>query len=810
MPTTVPASGEPLAARPSFLLRAAPALVAAAGLLLFVLPALDPEVQLFYRDTGRLYYPLRWTIAQRLASFQLPLWDPWTDAGISLFGQLTPAILHPGTLLYYVLPFDLAFKLHHLLALPVAALGVHLLSRRLGAGRWAALAGGLAYGTCGFVVSMVASNLPYAWGAATMPFAVEAFLAFLERTTPGRLLWAAAALALCGLAGDAQAMEFAGLIGTAWALARPLGGVGQRSIQARLEGGLRGGLLAALWGATALALAAPALFPAAARLPSSARLHGSTERERVYFSIPPARLAGVLVPRAFDDLSENLADQKGSVPTPYDEYFSEGIAAFSESIVIGAPALLLAAMAIFAGRRGRFLLLGGLVLLIASTGDALGLRPILDAVIPGLKLFRYSEKLIGPASLLLCAAAALGAERALAVGRRSATGLLFGSLAVAAVCAGLAFSCAGAHPVWLPALLAHGKTHRPALAAGFLDLAASGLWLSAGLAAALALVALLTILRPALGPPAAAFACLAAGLATTPAQLSVAPLPLLRPDFPLAADLEQRAGPSPGRWRVFTHFDRLPVLVGLDDKVGSVAALGQILGPHLNTLARVEGAHEYFSASDPGYTELWGRAPRAMTRLLGVRFTILLSPSLSPKEAADLGMFAGPLGSFVRQSNVAPRAFVVHKARALPRPALLAALEDASFEPQRESYVAPEDERLLALPPPPAATPHTGLRWDHPTPEAYDLETRGDAGLLVVGEHHDEGWSASVDGLQAPVLRVNGVALGVPVGAGSHTVRLRFFPRGLLPGALSAAFALLVLVAATVRGAFGGQKVADR
>jgi len=46
--------------------RAAPALLGFALLALFFAPVLDPAVQLYYRDTGRLYYPVKLFIAQQL------------------------------------------------------------------------------------------------------------------------------------------------------------------------------------------------------------------------------------------------------------------------------------------------------------------------------------------------------------------------------------------------------------------------------------------------------------------------------------------------------------------------------------------------------------------------------------------------------------------------------------------------------------------------------------------------------------------------------------------------------------------------
>src|SRR5947207_12416843 len=79
-----------------------------------------------------------------------------------------------------------------------------------------------------------------------------------------------------------------------------------------------------------------------------------TDRERATFANHPLRLAGLLVPRAFDDAPEVLEDPQ-SVASPYTEFFTEGSAAFADSVVLGAPALLLALAGAFARRKGALL-----------------------------------------------------------------------------------------------------------------------------------------------------------------------------------------------------------------------------------------------------------------------------------------------------------------------------------------------------------------------------------------------------------------------------------------------------------------------
>src|SRR3982751_6608620 len=128
-------------------------LLGLALLVLFFAPTLDPRVQLYYRDTGRLYYPVKLFIAEQLRAGHLPFWDPLTECGISLLGQVTPGLLHPA-------PCRLA--------------------RGLGASTWARLSAAIAYAGCGYVVSVTGSNLPYAVGAGSVPIAVDAVLGFVE------------------------------------------------------------------------------------------------------------------------------------------------------------------------------------------------------------------------------------------------------------------------------------------------------------------------------------------------------------------------------------------------------------------------------------------------------------------------------------------------------------------------------------------------------------------------------------------------------------------------------------------------------
>lgn len=90
------------------------------------------------------------------------------------------------------------------------------------------------------------------------------------------------------------------------------------------------------------------------------------------------------------------------------------------------------------------------------------------------------------------------------------------------------------------------------------------------------------------------------------------------------------------------------------------------------------------------------------------------------------------------------------------------------------------------------------VRWAADTPDEITLDVDVDApALLVVNDTFLEGWRATVDGEQATIERVNGLVRGLWIGAGSHTVAMRYRAPGLpLGAALSLATLVGLLLAA--------------
>jgi hypothetical protein len=788
----------------TWLARRGPLLLCLAATLPLLLPVLNPAVQLYYRDTLRLYYPVKKFIADQLALGRLPFWDPWTESGTSLLGQMSPGLLHPFTLLYAALPFDLAFKLNHLLSMPLAAAGAYLLARRLPAGRPAAAVAGIVYAGCGYLLSVTGSNLPYALGAATVPWAIAGLLWLCERPSAGRLLGAGFALALCCYAGEPQSALFAGLIGGALALLLPLAGTGaEEGAPAAAASGpvpwLRPSLrrvgLTAAWGAVALCLAAPALVPAGLRLRSSSRWTGLSTEEKTLFELHPARLLGMVVPRAFDEVS---GEQHGDDALPFWEFFAGDRASFSDSSGLGAPALVLALLAALYDRRGRWLAAGGLLFALGACGGALGVYDLLLRLIPGLGLFRYSEKLLAPSALLFALAAALGAERGLAGERAPAARLAqlgFGAAALLGISWG---AVAGLRPSLEQALLLVGRRHNPLAGPALVELVLPGLVTAAVLAAGLGLIALHRVLSPRgprLSALLAAGLCAASTLTYGAELLHTANADLVRAPPPIGAEMLRRAGPSEGRWRMLfdTKDSRTFAIESAEERFRAAATVVRLMEPQLDALF-CESTQSYFSLPDPPYGRALGGNTGNFARLFGVRFLATLEERLSRSAWKATPFTKAADGLYLREVDPGPRAFLVDRLFEPPpgKDVVEVFVEDA-FAPRDSAVISPADAAKVH-PVHPDGRPVGTASFSRRGPDAAVVQTSAPAArFLVVGEHFDAGWTATVDGLPSPVVAADGIALGLWLPAGNHEVLLRFRPAGLAAGLSIAALTTAAL-----------------
>lgn len=154
--------------------------------------------------------------------------------------------------------------------------------------------------------------------------------------------------------------------------------------------------------------------------------------------------------------------------------------------------------------------------------------------------------------------------------------------------------------------------------------------------------------------------------------------------------------------------------------------------------------------------------------------------------------------------RVLPRAFLLAESAVEIYPTEseeLIRLRDPSFDPARSVILSGNTPQATGD----ATTPAPGVSRGHV--ERYvegtnwvrmDVKTPEDS-VLVLNQIHYPGWTATVNGRIAPVLRTNYAFTGTRVPAGSHVVEFRFLPKSFVWGAaLSLCSVLLIVGAGTI------------
>ncbi|MCC6189308.1 MAG: YfhO family protein [Anaerolineales bacterium] len=145
-----------------------------------------------------------------------------------------------------------------------------------------------------------------------------------------------------------------------------------------------------------------------------------------------------------------------------------------------------------------------------------------------------------------------------------------------------------------------------------------------------------------------------------------------------------------------------------------------------------------------------------------------------------------------------PRAFVVPSAEVVSDPEALARLADPGFDPAGQVLLAEPPATDSAMPATGGGAPAIVAY----TAERVEVRAAG-PGYLVLTDAHYPGWTASVDGEPAPILRADVMFRAVALPPGEHRVIFRFQPRSVSIGLgiSGAAWALLLIVGVWLLGA---------
>jgi hypothetical protein len=492
---------------------------------------------------------------------------------------------------------------------------------------------------------------------------------------------------------------------------------------------------------------------------------------------------------------------------------------------VGLPILLLAGVALLSGRpRTRFWTIVIVACALAALGPHTPLYPALQALVPPLRTFRFPVKYLSLASFGLATLAAFALQWLLDgdVPRRA--------VRIVVICAGVGAVLAYVVIAWVlmaPHLPIHAF-HRLALwadvpspiqGAEFLLFRARPLF-TALMLKLMAVTFLLAIAASVRRERRLALAvlCVAATVDLVASNVSVSPT-LLVSD--LADPQWLRSVPRDMHERVYVG-GRLEGYVNVFDGDAPKYAsypddrFTQLEQRHLVVAELMffpSGARvrESLSYDLPllwplDYARLVGRfkfAPRAdrlrYLAISGTRFAILPTPPFP--GARPLARLAGLEQLQLYDLNPkARRAYVVPDALIGPDVNWqIEGLFQPRFDPADGVLVSEPPPRAAGMPGPPVPAAATFLE-DGLHRVVIRAGSPGD-GYLALSDTYDTDWHVEVDGLPAPMMRVNGLFRGVHLTAGEHTVAFTYRPSKFYLGAAVSAITALALALACAVGA---------
>jgi hypothetical protein len=725
------------------------------------------------------YYFLEFA-ARRLHEGSFPKWVP------DIFGGL-PMYSNPGGLFYplrlllsFILPVARVMPALFVVQFTLAGVGMHLLVRALGVRHWVAIVAGVAFEFTGVVISYVFAGHDGRIIVATLAPLVFFFL--VRGVRSGERRWfvgLAATVGLSLLSMQIQSAYYLLLSAALWTLFLLVR-------QWRMAGGaasVRRAVLALVAVGFAFALAAVNFLPFSSYVKDSPR-SATANRDFEFstqFSMPLVETIGLAVPEQSGFLETYQGDNPFKLHTEY----------------VGAVVLLLVVVGVVLSRRDRvwqFMAALAVLMLSICYGSNTPVYALYYRFLPGTSKFRSPSIALYLVSLALVVMAALALERLASFldapraedgGPSRRSGILplticaAASMIVLLVAGGVALDGSTRAAGWARFALCFyiGAFTLRAMLRGTLNVRAAAMILVAVTAGDL-----LTIDRHFIrmqAPPTRAFAedDVVKYLRThTPGRVWVFPFP----DQPKAPHYLGNGLFGP-RSDYLMHF-----------------GIMQAGGEHGNQLYRW---NQLVGIGKGGNLLDWHNFVEypAIMEAAGIRYIV---------SGVRLQLYDVKLKTGIRGIRQAYRgsAFIYVDDRALSRatlvPSVRAAPADSALAIMRGGDWDPHTLALVDAPAAPFANPDSlpanpgTTQIDRDEPDHIQVSVRATApALLVLADNYADGWVATVDGRETPILRTNHTFRGVPVTAGNHTVVFMFKPPLFYAGlAISLVTAIILII----------------
>lgn len=708
-------------------------------------------------------YPWHAYLGQQLKTGQLPTWDSSRFLGVPYAADPSMGTFYPPNWLYALGPVPVVATAIWAATILASLLLAFWFLSLLRLHPFAAALGAIVWTFGGFMMAW-STNDAVLGAAVWLPMALGGIEIARRGAVARGASIAGVALALSALAGQPQVSSYVWLATGAWAVASTGAAVlrALRTDPAAVRTELARGWAAA-GGAFLFGLGL-----ASVQILGTLEYAGQLARQKetvatLLGSRIPASLAKTfLIP----DFFGNPVNRNYSFPAPY---YTEA------ALYVGVVTLPLAVAGLF--HRHRRLRISFALLAVAGAGVAFGTPLVYLLPLDVSLLGRFGG--INHMALLIDAGlaglAALGLD-ALMTGNARAARAALGSCAVLVVA--VAFLGFG-----------HLGTNAPGGYVAARALRGVGLLAVAG-------VLLVVVWR---SPGALPAACLGlAGLVGLDLWLFGFGYHVFQPNTPMVSttpEVQYLASEPDSRPRYAqTEAEQLPLNSSMVLGLFSVNGYDPLQPATMNRLLALASSRPGGDSLLP-FPAMPAEAP--VLDLLGVHSLTAPNGRVEPGVSAFTGRF-----TIFDEADAFPPAFVATCWAAAPDDAALAQLQTMTPDALRSTAIVSASS-AQGLPPSPAscdAGPAATLTRYEPQDVAMVVPASSPGGLVVLTDQWYPGWRATVDGRDAPILRVDTALRAVAVGPGSHTIEYRYAPRWPLRGlGVTALTAALVGVVCTRR-----------
>jgi hypothetical protein len=328
------------------------------------------------RDLYGYYYAAKWLIAPLARiSLDIPLWNPMFASGQPFAANPENELFHPLTSLFFLLPFEWAFRLQVILPPLFAVPCMFWFLRVLRRSRPAALLGAIAWGLGGFLLSTT-NVLPFLFASAPLPLTLGFAVQVVRAPSRVNLVGFCLSFALQCLPGEPTSVLATLILLATVVLSQP-----------RRRGTKAWSLLGA-GACLGLLVAAVVLLPGAHHAGKTIRAAGLTDSMANEWAMPPVRALELIAPYILGHVDRSQPARFGGAA-----FYGAKVFPYYYSLY---PGLLVGMLALLAWTRriGRGFSLWAACALVGyaiSLGDHFVLWPLLRHV-PGLSGLRYPEK----------------------------------------------------------------------------------------------------------------------------------------------------------------------------------------------------------------------------------------------------------------------------------------------------------------------------------------------------------------------------------------------------------------------------------